>query len=166
VKLAGGIPLFVAVLSTFGVAACSGSSGSSGPPRPSGTCSLGTIYYTTNTSSGPDNRIHDCISPNHCSVDPATGSARCDDTGQPGAPPFWTCHTAADCTGAKFCTSWGNKAVTLLGSPQCVEGVCDWQAQTPQPCTGGFVCFRSECGTLPNTTGAGGDSGVGNDGGP
>jgi hypothetical protein len=158
-KVYRGVLLLVGLLFVLRVAACDGGpSGTSGPATPSGDCFDGMITYTVKTLSGSDTRQHQCTSPNQCTVDAATGSARCDQW-SPNAPPFWTCHTAADCAGAKICKTLGNSAVTLLGSPTCVEGVCDWQAQTDQPCAGGQVCFASACGSPPNSAGIAGTNG-------
>jgi hypothetical protein len=144
-KLARGVPLVVALLFVVRVAACGGApSRPAGPAAASGECAGGTISYTV----AGQQKSHQCDSPS-CSVDQGTGSARCDETNT-GVPPFWTCRAASDCAGATFCRSSGDTVVVKLGSPECIDGVCDWKTESDQSCTSGDCCGP------PGTSGASG----------
>jgi hypothetical protein len=143
-----------------GTAGTTGSAGSTGGAA--ATCVNGDISYP----SGSQTQMHVC--PNHdCWIDVATGSAACMHVITAGTPPFRTCRTPADCSGAAYCAAWGDTSEIMLGAAMCIDGVCDWAAQTTVPCVGTFqYCWQTGCMTVQPTTsggfpwtGAGGSTG-------
>jgi hypothetical protein len=58
-----------------------------------------------------------------------------------GVLPFSTCELATDCGNVNYCLDGTH--VRHLGQPTCVEGACQWQAQTSEECQA--LCVGSEC---------------------
>jgi hypothetical protein len=128
-----------------------GTTGSAGSTGEAATCVNGVISY----SSGGQRQTHACPVLG-CWIDVSTGSAACMYESTAGTPPFRTCRTAADCSGAAYCAAWGDTFEILLGSAMCMDGVCDWAAQTQMPCAGSSeYCWQTGCMTVQRTTSGG-----------
>jgi hypothetical protein len=153
-------PFVLAGLFAVRIAACgggragagkTGTGGAGGAANPSAMCVDGNVSYDTGAG-----QLMTQLCPNRdCWIDAATGSGACMLPGAAGAAPFRTCRTAADCAGATYCGTWGASSQIVLGSPTCMDGVCDWATQANQPCAGGQYCYPFTCATFQPTTSGG-----------
>src|SRR5437764_15159542 len=111
-RIARYAPLVLGALFAVRVTACSGGGGKTGGSSGQGgtggsdvssaTCVNGDISYDTGSGQ---TATHVC--PNHdCWIDSATNSAACMYPAAAGTPPFRTCRTPSDCSGASYCTTW------------------------------------------------------------
>jgi hypothetical protein len=145
--------LLIALLFVLRVGACSNPSqkvvpfdSDAGPAVSSGSCD----GYKVNYTAGGVSHTFACPGGQPCIY---TWTAGCH--AAEGQPPFRTCRTAYDCLGAQYCAHYGDSSVVALGSPECVDGICDWKAQTTQSCGGGKNCNYPDVCVISGTTSGG-----------
>ena len=137
----------------------SGSTLAVGPASPA--CAAdGVISYSTNGPNGSMNLSHQCTV--GCTAKPSAPLVACVGGSEPA---FELCWSAQNCTMDRYCQDASSE--TRLGSPACIDGVCEWMDHSAHACPGGQYCSGGSCsasngttsGGFPSMSGAGGYSG-------